>query len=111
MKYAILNTLYAIFSILHAVRYTLYAISSFSILLFDFSFQPLTSRPSPPTPRPSSLTPNPRTRPSTTVENSLQIRPFMQNKPNFQKSQMNVTKVLTRDYVNWTLGQRGKNKP
>jgi len=35
----------------------------------------------------------------------------MQNKPNFQKSQMNVNSLLTTDYENksnWTLGQ---NKP
>ena len=36
---------------------------------------------------------------------------FMQNKPNFWKSQMNVNKVLTRDYEKRTLGKRGKNKP
>ena len=45
----------------------------------------------------------------TTVERSLQISPFfMQNEPNFRKSQMNITKVLTRDYKNkcdWTLGE------
>jgi len=34
----------------------------------------------------------------------------MQNKANFRKSQMNVTKLLTRDYEIRTLGQRGKNK-
>jgi len=36
---------------------------------------------------------------------------FMQNKPNFQKSQMNVNSIITIDYENiidWTLGQ---NKP
>ena len=36
---------------------------------------------------------------------------FMQNKPNFQKSQMNVSSVLTTNYENksnWTLGE---NKP
>ena len=35
----------------------------------------------------------------------------MQNEPNFEKAQMNVNKVLTRDYgnkSNWTLGE---NKP
>jgi len=35
----------------------------------------------------------------------------MQNKPNFQKSQMNVRSVITKDYeniANWTLGE---NKP
>ncbi len=44
----------------------------------------------------------------TTVESSLQIRPFMQNEPNFQDAQMNVNKVLTKDYENksnWTLGE------
>jgi len=49
--------------------------------------------------------------PSTTVESALQIAHFMQNKPNFRKAQMNVTKALTRDYEKKTLGQRGKNKP
>jgi len=48
---------------------------------------------------------------STTIESSLQIRLFMQNKANFPKSQMNVTKALTKDYANKTLGGRGKNKP
>jgi len=48
---------------------------------------------------------------STTIEESLQIRPFMQNKANFQKSQMNVNKVLTKDYENETLSGHGKNKP
>ena len=50
-------------------------------------------------------------RPSTLVERPLQIAPFMQNKANFRKSQMNVTAVLTKDYENksnWTLGE---NKP
>ena len=47
----------------------------------------------------------------TVVENSLQISPFMQNKANFPKSQMNVIKVLTKDYENKTLSERGKNKP
>ncbi len=33
---------------------------------------------------------------------------FMQNEPNFEKAQMNVNKVLTKDYENksdWTLGE------
>ncbi len=47
----------------------------------------------------------------TDVMESLQINPFMQNKANFRKSQMNVTKVLTKDYEKWTLGEHGKNKP
>jgi len=35
----------------------------------------------------------------------------MQNKPKLQRSQMNVNKVLTKDYEKKTLGERGKNKP
>ena len=49
--------------------------------------------------------------PSTFVENALQIDLFMQNKPNFRKSQMNVKSFNTVDYENksnWTLGE---NKP
>ncbi len=44
----------------------------------------------------------------TTVEESLQINLFMQNEPNLPKAQMNVNKVLIRDYENkpnWTLGE------
>ncbi|HIJ52478.1 MAG TPA: hypothetical protein HPP66_04910 [Planctomycetes bacterium] len=48
---------------------------------------------------------------STTVVSALQIAHFMQNKPNFQKAQMNVSRVSTRDYAKKTLGERGKNKP
>ncbi len=47
----------------------------------------------------------------TTVEESLQIKLFMQNKPNFQKVKLNVNKVLTKDYEKKTLGERGKTKP
>ena len=49
--------------------------------------------------------------PSTFVENPLQIDLFMQNKPNFQDTQMNVSIYLQTAYENkrdWTLGQ---NKP
>jgi len=48
---------------------------------------------------------------STSVENPLQIDLFLQNKPNFRKSQMNVSFLYTKDYENisgWTLGE---NKP
>ena len=48
---------------------------------------------------------------STFVERALQISSFMQNKANLLKAQMNVSKVLTKDYENKTLGERGKNKP
>ena len=34
----------------------------------------------------------------------------MQNKANFRKSQMNVNKLLTKDYENETLGKRGKKQ-
>jgi len=36
----------------------------------------------------------------------------MQNKPNFQKSQMNLNSLLTKDYENksnWTLGESKPN--
>ncbi len=49
---------------------------------------------------------------STFVEYSLQIGPFMQNKPNFPKSQMNVNILLQMDYENkrnWTIGQSKPN--
>jgi len=49
--------------------------------------------------------------PSTTVENPLQIDLFMQNKPNFRKSQMNAntfTQMAYKNKSNWTIGQ---NKP
>ena len=47
----------------------------------------------------------------TDVMSTLQISSFMQNEPNFRKSQMNVNKVLTKDYEKRTLGQHGKNEP
>jgi len=49
--------------------------------------------------------------PSTTVEDSLQIDLFMQNKANFQKSQMNVTSLITVDYENKSNWILGENKP
>ena len=48
---------------------------------------------------------------STLVESALQIGPFMQNEPNFRKSQMNVTTYITKNCEDMTLGQRGKNEP
>ena len=50
-------------------------------------------------------------RSSTTVEDSLQIGPFMQNKPNFQKSQMNVNPYNKSDYENKSNRTLGQNKP
>jgi hypothetical protein len=35
----------------------------------------------------------------------------MQNEPNFGKAQMNVNKVLTKDYENKSDWTPGKNKP
>jgi len=35
----------------------------------------------------------------------------MQNEPNFQKSQMNVSCYIKMDYEKRTLGERGKNEP
>jgi len=36
--------------------------------------------------------------PFTTVEDSLQIDPFMQNKPNLLNAQINVSSFITKDY-------------
>jgi hypothetical protein len=44
----------------------------------------------------------------TTVESALQNHLFMQNEPNFPESQMNVNKVIKKNYgnkSNWTLGE------
>ncbi len=46
----------------------------------------------------------------TTVEESLQINLFMQNKANFRKSQMNITDFITKNYENKTLSERGKKQ-
>ncbi|MCK4293419.1 MAG: hypothetical protein KAY65_09495, partial [Planctomycetes bacterium] len=48
---------------------------------------------------------------STTIEDSLQISPIMQNKPNFQIAQMNVKSVITKDYENQPLRSLPENKP
>ncbi len=45
---------------------------------------------------------------STIVEDPLQIGPFMQNKANFKKSQMNVRPLVIMNYErksNWTPGE------
>jgi hypothetical protein len=52
-----------------------------------------------------------RDRTSTTVEKPLQIRPLMQNKPNFRKAKMNISAVNTKEYENNRLRGRGENKP
>jgi len=39
------------------------------------------------------------------------INKNMQNKANFPDTQMNVSRVSTKDYESQTLGERGKNKP
>ena len=46
---------------------------------------------------------------STDVMSPLQIRPFMQNKAKFRKVKLNVTKVLTKNYVQmdtWSIGKK-----
>jgi len=47
---------------------------------------------------------------STLVESALQINHFLTNKANFQKSQMNVNKALTKDYGKMDTWSNGKNK-
>jgi len=47
---------------------------------------------------------------STLVESALQIHPFLTNKANFQKSQMNVSNLLIREYEQMDTWSRGKNK-
>ena len=42
---------------------------------------------------------------------SISLKLIMQNKPNFRKSQMNVSDYITKAYDKRTLGQRGKSKP
>ena len=49
--------------------------------------------------------------PSTSVENPLQIDPFMQNKPNFQIREMNASSINTRAYENKIAFRPRKNKP
>jgi hypothetical protein len=49
--------------------------------------------------------------PSTYVEGPLQIRPFMQNKPNFLDALMNVSTIITKDYDNKIAYRPRKNRP
>jgi len=48
---------------------------------------------------------------STDAERSLQIHPFLTNKPNFRKSQMNVSSVISKNYEQLTMNNEIKNKP
>ena len=48
---------------------------------------------------------------STLVERALQIHPFLTNKANFQKSQMNLTNLLTKDYGKIDTWSIRKNEP
>ena len=50
-------------------------------------------------------------RPSTSVENLLQISPFLPNKPNFRKAEIDASSVFTKDYENLWLFKSLKNKP
>ncbi len=47
----------------------------------------------------------------TDVMSALQIKLFLQNKAKFRKSQMNVNKVLTKDYDKKDTWSIGKNEP
>ncbi|MHC4445955.1 MAG: hypothetical protein ACYTA5_25450, partial [Planctomycetota bacterium] len=47
----------------------------------------------------------------TDVMSALQIKLFLQNKPKFRKSQMNVTDLLTKAYEQLDTWSSGKNKP
>jgi hypothetical protein len=49
--------------------------------------------------------------PSTTVERALQINLFMQNEPNFRKSQVNLSNYMTRDYDKMDTWSIRKNEP
>jgi len=49
--------------------------------------------------------------PETTKKELRKINSFLQNKPNSPKSQINVNKVLTRDYENVHLTPRPKTNP
>jgi hypothetical protein len=48
---------------------------------------------------------------STLVVSALQIHLFLQNEPNFPKSQMNVSNLLTADYDKMDTWSSGKNEP
>jgi len=48
---------------------------------------------------------------STSVENPLQISPFLKNKPNLPDDLMNVTSLITADYENIANSKLGENKP
>ncbi len=48
---------------------------------------------------------------STTIESSLQINLFMQNKAKFRKVKLNVNKVLTKDYDKMDTWSIRKTKP
>jgi hypothetical protein len=42
---------------------------------------------------------------------ALQIAPFLTNKPNIRKSQMNISYLLIREYERMDTWSIGKNKP
>ncbi|MHC4106107.1 MAG: hypothetical protein ACYSR9_14285, partial [Planctomycetota bacterium] len=48
---------------------------------------------------------------STSVEDSLQIGPFMQNKANLLDHRMNISSIITSKYENLDIWWIGKNKP
>jgi len=78
----------------YAIRYTIY----------DIRYTSYANRRNTPN---SATTPNkPPVQPKLSTNYDL----IMQNKANFRKAQMNVNKVLTREYGNETRGGSGKNK-
>ena len=48
--------------------------------------------------------------PSTLVESALQIAPFLTNKANFRKRQINVSDCFTTNYEQRTMNDEIKNK-
>ena len=48
---------------------------------------------------------------STTVVRALQIHPFLTNEPNFRKSQMNISNLITKNYEILDTWWNRKNEP
>jgi len=85
----ILNCGFAFFTLIFAFSYPLYAVRYISFCPLPSVFCRLFS---------------------TTVENPLQIHPFLTNKANFQKVKFNVNRVLTMNYGKIDTWSNRKNK-
>jgi len=85
----ILNCGFAFFTLIFAFSYPLYAVRYISFCPLPSVFCRLFS---------------------TTVERALQIHPFLTNKANFRKSQINVSDLLIREYEQMYTWSIGKNK-